>query len=279
MIFLSLAVVCSAMTSVFMRLSKNRIQNNMAMFMVNYLICGLFSRLFLGAAPLLVMDGEFFGYFILSIIGGFLFLFGFIFTQICILKSGVVMSSLFMKLGVLIPTIVAIIAFGEVLGAPRLAGIIIAVFAIVIMNFQRGEGKGSSGLGYLILLLVISGFADSMVNVFDELFSGYNKDRFLFFLFISAFVFAFVFWIGKKQRICRWDVAFGIMLGVPNYFSSRFLLLSLGELPAVLVYPVFSVATIVVLTVFGILAFKEKLNRQKIIAMTFMLTALVLINI
>jgi multidrug transporter EmrE-like cation transporter len=56
------------------------------------------------------------------------------------------------------------------------------------------------------------------------------------------------------------------------------LLLALGELPAVLVYPVCSVGTIVAITVVGILFFKEKLSAKKISALVMIMAALALLN-
>ena len=69
------------------------------------------------------------------------------------------------------------------------------------------------------------------------------------------------------------------MIGVPNFFSSRFLLGALGEIPAVVVYPTFCVATILLVTLTGVMVFKEKLKTKQWIALGIILAALVLLNI
>ena len=56
------------------------------------------------------------------------------------------------------------------------------------------------------------------------------------------------------------------------------MLMSLGDMAAVLVYPIYSVATIVVITVAGVLAFREKLSRKKMVALGMILLALCLLN-
>ena len=66
---------------------------------------------------------------------------------------------------------------------------------------------------------------------------------------------------------------------MPNYFSARFLLLSLSQVPAVVAYPTYSVATIVLITVVGMLAFGERLTRRQKLAMGVILVALVLLNL
>lgn len=66
---------------------------------------------------------------------------------------------------------------------------------------------------------------------------------------------------------------------MPNYFSARFILRALTQLPAVIVYPTFSVASMVVLTLTGVLFFKEKLSRREWIGIGMILVALIFLNI
>ena len=75
------------------------------------------------------------------------------------------------------------------------------------------------------------------------------------------------------------DVTFGLIVGIPNYFSARFLLLALQKLPAIFVFPGFSVGTIVAVTAVGALCFKERLTRRQLIAMGVILISLVLLNL
>ena len=83
-----------------------------------------------------------------------------------------------------------------------------------------------------------------------------------------------------KKELFGWkDVLFGILLGVPNYFSASFLLKALNDIAAVIVFPTFSVATVVVISMTGMLVFKEKLSKKQWIAMGLILAALVLLNI
>ena len=83
----------------------------------------------------------------------------------------------------------------------------------------------------------------------------------------------------RRQKPCLADVLFGLGIGIPNYYSARFLLLSLGEVPAMVVYPCFSVGTIIAVALVGAIALREKLNRRKLIALGVILAALVLLNV
>ena len=66
---------------------------------------------------------------------------------------------------------------------------------------------------------------------------------------------------------------------MPNFYSSKFILMALGKLEAVIVYPSFSVATLLLVTLAGVLFFKEKLRKLQWVAVGIILVALVLLNI
>ena len=74
-----------------------------------------------------------------------------------------------------------------------------------------------------------------------------------------------------------WEVAFGLLIGIPNFFSAKFLLAALKDIAAVIVYPVYSVATILAVTVTGVLVFREKLEKRQWMALGIILLALVLL--
>ena len=83
----------------------------------------------------------------------------------------------------------------------------------------------------------------------------------------------------RKESAGIWEVLFGLLVGIPNFFSAKFLLGALKEIAAVIVYPVYSVATILTVTVTGILVFREKLEKRQWLALAMILVALVLLNI
>ena len=75
------------------------------------------------------------------------------------------------------------------------------------------------------------------------------------------------------------EIGYGLALGVPNFFSARLLLKSIEHLPAVLVYPTVSVAIILVVTMVGMIFFKEKLKTRQLAGIAAILVALVLLNL
>ena len=80
------------------------------------------------------------------------------------------------------------------------------------------------------------------------------------------------------ERAGKWEWAFGFLIGIPNFFSSKFLLRALTDVPAVVVYPVYSVATILVVTLAGVVLFRERLEKKQWLGLGIILAALVLLN-
>ena len=81
------------------------------------------------------------------------------------------------------------------------------------------------------------------------------------------------------QRPGPRDVLYGLMLGLPNYFSSRFLLLALHDIPASIAYPVYACGTILLAAASGRLLFSEKITKRQCAALALALAALALLNV
>lgn len=276
MLYLILAMVSSMLVSLVMRLSEGRCRNDMTKLAVNYVMCAGLSLLFSGTPQLFPAVEGLPLTLLLGSVTGVLYLAGFVLLQWNISRNGVVLSSTFMKLGVIVPTVVAIVAFGESPRAAQIAGIALALTAIILI---QGKGGSTGSLAGLITLLLSGGTADAMSKVFEEACPSALKDQYLLYTFGTALLLCVVLCVVKKQRFTWQDMLWGLALGIPNYFSARFLLLALGSVPAMVVYPSFSVGTIVLVTLVGVSCFGERLSRRKWIALGVILAALVLLNI
>lgn len=279
MIYLWLAILSSALVSTTMRLSEGKIKNNMGMFFMNYLFCAVFARIFMGKQSLLPSADGISLTIGFGVLSGILFLANFLLLQHNIQKNGIVLSSTFMKLGVIIPTLMAIIIFHEQPKLLQILGILLAVAAIILIHFEKEDSATSRYKFLLLFLLLCSGITDSMANIYNKLGNSDLKDHYLVYTFIAAALFSLLLWFRERQKLCLWDVFFGACIAIPNYFSSRFLLLSLQKLPAIIVYPVYSVATIVVISMIGLIFFREKLSKKKLSAMGIIILALIMLNI
>lgn len=279
MIYLFLAVVSSALISVCMRFSEKYLSNEMGMFMVNYIICVICSLLYRDRQAAILPQRGGGVVLALGVISGVLYLACFVFSKLNMKYNGIVLTSTFMKLGVLIPTLMAVVIFHETPRWTQILGFCLSLAAIVMIHFESEALHEGDKRGWLLLLLVLSGMTDSMANVYEQLGSAEGKDGYLLITFLVAFLLALGAAIMEKSRISVKDVLFGILLGIPNYFSARFLLLALGSVEAVLVYPVFSVATMITIVLAGVFLFHETLSKKKVCAMGLIVAALCLLNL
>jgi len=264
------------MVSITMRASEKYITNKMAMFMSNYAICIALSAAFLDWKN--VSAGLGMPALVLGVISGVLYLVSFIFLKYNMQHNGIVLSSTFMKLGVLIPTVMAVVVFHEMPKWTQVLGIAISVFAIIMVHFEKEALQESNKKIWLLLLLVLSGFTDSMANIYEQVGKAEGKDGYLLITFFVAFLLAAMLAFREKNKMTRKDLVFGMLIGIPNYFSARFLLLALGSVDAVLVYPMYSVATIIVITLAGVFAFREQISKKKAIALGMIVVAVCLLN-
>lgn len=250
------------------------------MLAVNYMVCMVLACLYSGFGNVFIKtegSGISFG---LGLVNGILYLLGFVLLQINTKRNGVVMSSTFMRLGVLVPTGMSVLVFGEVPTILQVSGFIIALAAIIGISTDDGAEKSSLDFkAGLIFMLLSCGLADGMSKIYDEVGNPDLSNQFLVFTFFFAGVFCILLLLYKKQTFGWMEVLFGIIIAIPNYYSARFLLAAIASVPAVVAYPTYSVSTIIVTSMAGILFFHEKLNRRQMIAIAGILVALVLLNI
>ena len=278
LLYLLLAILSSALISIIMRLSTDRVKGKRSMLAANYLTCLVIAALFTGPNNLFPSDADLLPTLGMGIIHGILYLLSFLLFQWCVEKNGVVLPAIFMKLGLLVPLVVSVAAFREIPTLLQVIGFVLAVAAIILINLEKDASAKKAGVG-LILLLLIGGAADAMSKVYEEIGAAARSEQFLFYTFLTAFLCCAAVVALRREKIGKNEVLFGFLIGIPNFFSARFLLMALTKLHAVIVYPTYSVATILAVTLAGVILFKERLNRRQKIALVIILAALILLNL
>ena len=277
MFYLVLAILSSAMVAIVMRFTQPRVNNPTGLLAGNYIICSLIA---LGlSVP--TLGGNLQGLSFasgLGLVNGLIYLGGFALMQWSTRHNGVVLSSIFMKLGILVSMLISVVWFRELPTALQTLGFALAVAAIVIINYRKGSSL-SRGSWVLLLMLCMSGMGDVMSKVYEVYGNAQIENIFLFFTFASALVLCLGLMVYKKEHLGIQELIFGGLLGVPNFLSSLFLLTALASVPGVIAFPTYSVATILVVAVAGLLFFREQLTKKQIIGGLLICIALVLLNL
>lgn len=262
--------------SVCMRLSSRHTKNNLTVLAANYLMCSA-AAAFLTGFPLLPAGEGAALTLGLGTVTGVLYLMGFLLLQWNIGRNGLVLPATFQKLGVIVPTVAAIVIFGETARWTQIVGVLAALCAILLIQ-DRSSQRASSMTG-LVLLLMAGGISDVMSKVFETWGNAAHGNHFLLMTFATALVLCSLLCIIRRQGVTPADIGYGLAIGIPNYCSARFLLMALTEVPAVVVYPIFSIGTIVLVTLVGVCCFRERLDHRKLIALAIILFSLLLLNI
>ena len=284
--YLILAVICSASIALVLKFFRSQEGNRYGIIIGNYLTCILIS-LFMIGDPFRIISSEPSAY-ICGAIGGVLFVGGLVFMQSSIRANGATLTSAFGKLGVMVPLAMSFIFFSEKPAPVQVAGIASALVSLVVINYPSKEenkepGPASYSFVLLMLTFMANGLADSMAKVFERTGNRDDDTVYIMIVFATACiisaVLAYLEYKKTGKKILPKELLAGIAVGIPNYYSSFFLLGAVERLPSFLVYPIFSTGTILMVMAVSTLAFKERPSRNQAIGIGLILLALVLLNL
>ena len=279
MFYLVLSIVASSMLTLVMRHSEGRMKSKTGMLAANYVICMLLAAIFIGPGNLLPKTEGIGPVLGMGAINGFFYMISLVIMQQNIKRNGVVLPSVFSRLGgLVVPLGVAIVLFSEIPKTTQTIGSVLALLSILVISYEKQQTK--AGAKWLLFLMFITdGMAAVMSKVFEQTANQVLSDHFLLYTFAAALILCIAVILYNKEKIGLIDVVYGICVGVPNFFASRFMLQALVELPAVVVYPIRGVGGIVLIALVGVLFFKEKLKKHQWLAMIVVLAAVALLNL
>ena len=215
-------------------------------------------------------------------VNGALYLISLVLMQTSIRRNGMIATSTFSRLGVLIPILLSLFLFKERPSAVQLVGVGIAVAAIFIMQWKPhgAEGVDRRYLYLLFLQLVVSGFSNAMSKIYSAFGAAQYKNWFVFYSFLLAAILCGVCRVVKKEgRISGKEALFGLGIGTVNYLSAQLTLQALYSLPSYIVYPVTNAGALVLVSLASVLLWKDKVSRRQVVGIVLICCAVALMNI
>ena len=282
MFSLVLAILCSAALSLIMKAVSSEHRNRYGVLLGNYLTCVCLALLtmhdrsvLLHLSPVTIS---------LGLAGGVLFLAGLVMMQSSVAVNGATFTAAFSKLGMILSITISILFFHELPGLFQLLGIVLVLPSIFLINhIDPSAERAPLQINLLLLTLVSNGLADSMAKFFSWFGDPLQETAYLCILFLTAAVLTAILAFRETTKTGRsvsiTDFTAGLAVGIPNYFSSLFLLHALQELPAVFVYPCFSGGTILVVMTASYFLFHERMDRMQKAGLSLILAALILLNL
>lgn len=262
MISLLMTIVCSSSIALIIKHNSEKKGEPILLLAGNYFTAAIVSGflLFFEETIHYSISSFLFG----AVMGG-LFLFSFFAFTKAVEAAGTALATVSSRISVIIPVFLSIILFNEIPSAFHIAGIIFAFVTILFFYFslKTMKEKTLAGKDYIFLFIVLVGigFGDFGMKLFQQLIGSGEEPFYLFMIFSFAFIFSAITMKIKNIKFDKSTALRGGILGIPNIFSSYFLLGALSKLPAIVVYPSMNIGVILVTTFGAYLIWKENINR------------------
>ncbi len=265
MIFLLLSIVLSVLAVSFFKLFEKYGVNTFQGIIVNYVTCIIVGNIH---SPSAIITQAFWRepWFVYAAVLGFVFISVFYSIGLTSQKMGVSVSMVAAKLSVVIPVTIAVLFHNEPLNGFKIAGIIVSLLAVYLISKKETtvavEHKGTNWL-LPVYVFVGSGIIDSTLKYMQRTFiPPANAGDMLSTIFLIALLFGILLLIGQRQRFEYKSIGWGIALGIPNYFCMYFLVKTLEQFEATVIFPINNIAIVVCATLVSMFFFSEKLSRK-----------------
>ena len=200
-------------------------------------------------------------------------------------ENGVSVASVSSKMSMIIPILFGIFFFKETLSYGKIIGIIIALIAVYFTSKKESGKINISNFTYPILVFFGAGIVDTTMNYLQHEYVSQNE---IALFSATTFIFAFCFGVliilfkvlKENYKLDSKSLIGGIALGIPNYFSMYYLIKALQNknIESASVFTLINIGVILLSSLFGILFFKEKINKQNFIGILLAITAVILVT-
>ncbi|WP_224490772.1 EamA family transporter [Robertkochia flava] len=224
--------------------------------------------------------------------GGTIFL-GFMFIMIFMVMArtaqevGLSVASVAGKMSLIIPVIFGVLVYGESAGLQKIFGILLALLAVVLVSVKNNKAHlNSKNLFLPLILFAGSGIIDTTIKYLETRYvSPTELPLYSSSIFGIAALFGFIIIsykaVRKRLEFRPRDIAGGLALGIPNYFSIFFILKALRHesMESSVVFSVNNVAIVMLTTIFGIILFREQLQPRNWIGVFLAVISILLISL
>jgi drug/metabolite transporter (DMT)-like permease len=276
--------------------------NTFQAIVVNYWVCVITGLLFASQPGDLLRVSLHTPWVQMGVLLGLMFIFTFNLMGQTTQQLGVTVATVAGKMSLVVPVLASVFLFGASEGAfsaTDYLGMILAFTAILLTSIKKKEKLApppfkhpqvklrlpAKALFMPLGVFVFSGLIDTTINYTNyRLLDPAYAEVFPIVSFGSAALVGGVIlaWqlTAGKQKIRLKEVLAGIILGVPNYFSIYFLVLTLTEFSndGAFLYPIINVGVVVVSALAAVIIFREKLTMLNRLGVLTAILAILLLS-
>lgn len=280
MIWLLPAAGCSIGIALILKANEVRRGNRVLLAASNYIVASLLSLALLGSRvsrPDTVT-------LTLGAVTGVNYVLGFLLLMAGIRRGPLAVPVTVMRLSVAVPIAASIAIWGEHPGAVQWTGIALGMLAIVLFGWGLSRPgstirRGGAYWLFILSLFLVMGVGDLLLKSFRELSPDVERLVFTWILFTVAAVFTWTLVWLRRIPFARGTFLLGLVLGVPNLFSTIFMLTALQSVPASIAFPFVNLTVILGSTLCGLLIWKERIRGLALAGLVVAAVALLLLPI
>jgi len=274
LIWLLSAAGCSIAVALILKVNEERGGNRLLLIGSNYIVASLLS--------VILLKGKIYWpgikTFSLGVGAGINFVLGFLLMLSGISRGPLAVPVTVMRLSVVVPIMASILLWSEHPGVYQWCGIGLGIIAIILFGsgLSRDNSRRGAGEGYwlvIVSLFFVMGAGDLLLKAFRELSPGTERLLFTWILFTVAAVIVWILVLVRRIHFDCGTLMRGLFLGVPNLFSTVFVLKALQAIPASRVFPFVILGS----TLIGLVVWKERLGRVATAGLVLAAIAVVLL--
>jgi drug/metabolite transporter (DMT)-like permease len=283
LIYIVLSAACSLAIAHFLKYSGAYGHSILKILIINYLIAfgiAVGYSLFEGINP--VPDFPLW-FWLFAVFVGILFISNFFVFGKSVHVNGVGVSVAAMRISLLVPVLLSMVFYREEITILKMAGIVLVFAALGILIASRKDVKigviGSQGL--LVLLFVFSGFADGSMKVYEEeMQHAASEYQFMSVVFFTAFLIGVAVSVYQKSlSFSRSEISLGVLVGLPNLFTSIFLIRAFAYMDGSIVYSMVNMIIVAGGAIIGRFIWKDQISGRQWAGILFAILAIaVLLN-
>ena len=281
-LYLFLSSVCSLTIAHLLKLTESKELRTLNTLTVNYIIASLFAfSVGLGGQESTLSGNLSIFLFLFCMVVGAFFIGNFVVYGKSVHHNGVGITIAAMRLSLLLPVLLSVFMYAEYLNVLKIVGVLLVFGAMVLLIPRNRNIKfGNINASWLLLItFVLSGFADASLKVYEEEFSiSLNEATFMGLVFLGAFVIGAAMCLFRAGPVIKKQEAIlGALIGLPNLYSSIFLIYALGGISGSIAYPVVNILNVLGGTVLGLFVWGDKVTVKQWAGIITAIAAIVLL--
>lgn len=232
-----IVLICANVIMIFiMKKSDESNTDSRRILFINYVTAFILSSI----SFLLKYKIEFnYSLFLLAIVNGILMAICMILQKKSIIENGAGISTIYNRLGIIIPTIFSVVFLSETPKYTNVLGIVLSIIAIILSYNKTNEQKFIK-YKYLFSILIFGGLIDFNYKIVTFFWDSQYIGQYILFSFGVAFVVMGLSLCKDRIEMRKQDIKYGLSIGLANYCITWGVIHATLVLPSYIVFPVYS---------------------------------------